>query len=392
MKLKLLFAKIGFVVVLITMGVLSTSFFQPADHPPAPDQDHQKSDEEPWETVVMEEEYNAGEKIIEHIIDSHEWHILDYKDSEGKKHHVSIPLPIILLHEGRLNAFWSSRFQHGHASYNGFKLETEGDHKGRIIRTLESDMIDSEAIVEKKSDELPVDLSITKNATAIIISSILLSILFIGIARRYQRRKYEAPKGVQSLLEPLILFIRDDIAKSSIGEEKYMKYMPYLLTLFFFIFFNNLLGLVPFFPGGANVTGNIAVTGVMAFFTFLIISFSGNKEYWKHIFNTPGVPWWLKIPVPLMPVIEIIGLFTKPFVLMVRLFANITAGHIIILGFISLIFIFGNLDVTYGYGVSIVSVLFSLFMTLIELLVAFIQAYVFTLLSALYFGMTVEEH
>jgi F-type H+-transporting ATPase subunit a len=189
----------------------------------------------------------------------------------------------------------------------------------------------------------------------------------------------------------VIIFIRDDVAMSSIGKN-YERYMPFLLTLFFFILFNNLLGLVPIFPGGANVTGNLAVTGVMAFFTLLITTFSGNRAYWQHIFNTPGVPWWLKIPIPLIPIIELMGAFTKPFVLMVRLFANITAGHIIILGFISLIFIFGNMNTYLGYGVSIVSVLFSVFLSLLEILVAFIQAYVFTLLSALYFGMATEEH
>jgi F-type H+-transporting ATPase subunit a len=201
-----------------------------------------------------------------------------------------------------------------------------------------------------------------------------------------------APKGAQSVFEPLIVFIRDDIAKSSIGEKKYEKYVPFLLTIFFFIFFNNLLGLVPIIPGGANLTGNIAVTGVLAVFTFIITTFSANKNYWVHIYNTPGVPWWLKFPVPLMPIVELMGVFTKPFVLMVRLFANITAGHIIVLGFISLIFIFGAMSPVAGYGVSIVSVAFSLFMLLLEFLVAFIQAYVFTLLSALYFGAAVEEH
>jgi len=165
-----------------------------------------------------------------------------------------------------------------------------------------------------------------------------------------------------------------------------------LLTVFFFIFLNNLLGLVPFFPGGANLTGNIAITLVLALFTFVITTFSGNKNYWSHIFNTPGVPWWLKFPLPLMPVVEIMGVFTKPFVLMVRLFANITAGHIIVLGFISLIFIFGNINTGLGYGVSIVSVAFTVFLTFLEFLVALIQAYVFTLLSALYFGAATEEH
>lgn len=196
---------------------------------------------------------------------------------------------------------------------------------------------------------------------------------------------------MQSLLEPLILFIRDDIAKSSIGEKKYEKYMPYLLTIFFFIFLNNILGLIPIFPGGANVTGNIAVTMVMAVFTFILTTVSGNKHYWIDIVNTPGVPWWLKLPIPLMPVVEIIGVITKPFVLMVRLFANMAAGHIITLGFISLIFIFGAMNVALGYGVSVGAVAFMIFMNLLELLVAFIQAYVFTLLSALYFGLATIE-
>jgi F-type H+-transporting ATPase subunit a len=168
--------------------------------------------------------------------------------------------------------------------------------------------------------------------------------------------------------------------------------MPYLLTLFFFIWINNMMGLIPIFPGGANVTGNIAVTMVLAVFTFVITTVSGNKYYWQEILNAPGVPWWLKLPVPLMPVIEIIGMLTKPFVLMVRLFANITAGHIIALGFFSLIFIFGDMQAGLGYGVSPVSIAFTMFMTVLELLVALIQAYVFTLLSALYFGMATAEH
>jgi F-type H+-transporting ATPase subunit a len=168
--------------------------------------------------------------------------------------------------------------------------------------------------------------------------------------------------------------------------------MPFLLTAFFFIFFNNLLGLIPILPGGANVTGNIAITLVLALFTFVITTLNGNMSYWKHIVNAPGVPWWIKIPIPLMPVVEVVGMFTKPFVLMVRLFANISAGHIIALGFFSLIFIFGQMNIWAGYGISVISVAFAIFMTALELLVAFIQAYVFTLLSAIYFGMATEEH
>jgi F-type H+-transporting ATPase subunit a len=216
--------------------------------------------------------------------------------------------------------------------------------------------------------------------------------VFLSVAKTYRRRPDKAPTGMQNLLEPIILFIRDDIAKPTIGEHKYEKFMPFLLTVFFFIWFNNMIGLIPLFPGGANVTGNISVTMVLAVFTFVITTISGNRNYWQHIFNMPGVPWWIKIPVPLMPVIEIVGMVTKPFVLMVRLFANIAAGHIIVLGFFSLIFIFGKMSVGLGLGVSVVSLAFTIFMTMIELLVALIQAYVFTLLSAIYFGMATEEH
>jgi len=330
--------------------------------------------------TMEEAEFNAGKTIVEHITDSHDWHILSVGNT-----HVSIPLPVLLIYEGKLYTFLSSKFHHGHNSYKGFKVETaEGANKGKIVRVKEGSMeTDEEA-------GMPVDLSITKNVLAIFISCLLLILIFTAVARSYNKRTDKAPKGLQSLLEPIIIFIRDDIAKASIGKS-YERYLPYLLTLFFFIFLNNLMGLIPFFPGGANITGNIAVTGVMAVFTFLITSFSANKNYWKHIVNTPGVPWWLKIPIPLMPIVEIVGIFTKPFVLMIRLFANITAGHIIILGFISLIFIFGNLNMALGYSVSVVSLVFAIFMGLLELLVAFIQAYVFTLLSALYFGMATEE-
>ncbi len=366
----------GIFLILLTQ-VLATGVGQ--HHPKAGNQDK-------WEGDVVKEEFKAGEMIVEHVVDNHEWHILSYGDF-----HLTIPLPVILYYDGGLHFFMSSKFHHGHSEYNGFGIAGEGKHKGKIVRVLRERFLDDQVIVHDENQALPLDFSITKTVLAIFMSLIFMSWLFIHIARMYRKRKGEAPKGIQSLLEPLIIFIRDDIAKPSIGEKRYMRYMPYLLTLFFFIFFNNLFGLIPFFPGGANVTGNIAVTMVMAVFTFLITTFSANKYYWIHIVNTPGVPWWLKIPVPLMPVVELIGIFTKPFVLMIRLFANITAGHIIVLGFISLIFIFGEINVGLGYGVSVISVAFSVFMDFLELLVAFIQAYVFTLLSALYFGMATEE-
>jgi F-type H+-transporting ATPase subunit a len=327
---------------------------------------------------IEEEAFNAGEMIMEHVVDNHEWHIMAIGHFE-----VTIPLPIILYSEGTWHCFSSSRFHNEDHSYQGFRLEQEGPAKGKIVS------LDTTGH-EGKGPKV-YDFSITKTVLAIFISTLLLIVIFLTVARSYRRRPNEAPTGIQSLLEPMILFIRDDVAKSSIGEKNYEKFLPYLLTIFFFIFFNNLFGLIPFFPGGANVTGNIAVTLVMAVFTFIITTVNGNKHYWIDIINTPGVPWWLKFPIPLMPIVEIIGIITKPFVLMVRLFANITAGHIIVLGFVSLIFIFGQINMALGMGVSVVSVAFMIFMNLLELLVAFIQAYVFTLLSALYFGLATVE-
>ncbi|MEI6764995.1 MAG: F0F1 ATP synthase subunit A [Bacteroidota bacterium] len=327
------------------------------------------------------EKFNAGKTIIEHIIDAHEWHIAKVGETN-----ITVPLPVILIDEGKIVCFMSGRFHHGETSYNGYKLENEGKNAGKIVK------VKADGITVDEEASLPLDFSITKNVLTIFISVFLLCVIFISIARKYKKREGHAPKGLQSLVEPVILFIRDDIARPAIGEKKYEKYMPYLLTLFFFIFFTNLLGLIPFFPGGANVTGNVAVTMVLALFTFIITTISSKRDYWLHIINTPGVPFWLKIPIPLMPLVELIGVFTKPFVLMIRLFANITAGHIIILGFMCLIFIFGQISPGLGYGISIVSIIFGIFMSLIELLVAFIQAYVFTLLSAIYFGMAMAGH
>lgn len=322
------------------------------------------------------EEFRPGDMIISHIVDAYDWHIATLGHT-----HISVPLPVILYDEGQWHFFSSSRFEHGHASYKGYELAKEGAIKGKIIR-----------YAADGTQVRPYDFSITKNVFAVFVSSILLLLIMFYVAKAYRKTEKHAPKGLQSLLEPIILFVRDEIAIATIGKEKYERFAPYLLTIFFFIFFNNLLGLIPIFPVGANITGNIAVTGVLALFTFGMILVSGNKNYWAHIFNTPGVPWWLKIPLPLMPIIELVGVFTKPFVLMIRLFANITAGHIIILGFISLIFVFGKTSLVAGYGMSILSVLMSVFMNFLELLVAFIQAYVFTLLSSIFLGMAVEEH
>jgi F-type H+-transporting ATPase subunit a len=327
--------------------------------------------------------FDAGAVILDHILDSYEWHIADHGDL-----HISIPLPVILYYEGSWHFFLSSRFHHGYESYKGFRIAKDGPKKGKIIKVLD------DGITPDPDASFLLDISITKNVFSIFIAGFLLCFILITVARSYQHcGPRRAPRGLSAFIEPVILFVRDDIAKAAIPEGKVKKFLPYLLSLFFFIFFNNLLGLVPLFPGGANVTGNISVTLVLAMFTFFTLHLFANKEYWKHIFNTPGVPVWLKFPIPLMPVIELVGVFVKPVVLMLRLFANITAGHMIILGFVSLIFVLGASGVSMGYAISPLSVVFVIFMNFLELLVAFIQAYVFTFFSAIFFGMAVpDEH
>lgn len=341
--------------------------------------------------ATEEEAFDAGPFIIEHVIDSYGWHIC----GDGDKS-VTIPLPIILFDDGHAVVFLSNKLHHGEAAYNGYAMGW-GENKGRIVK-LDGDLYSEYTGHLEEGMEYPChvckwDISITKNVCALLISLILISCIFLSVAKRYREHPDEAPSGLQAFVEPVIVFIQDEVITPSLGKNS-NKYAPYLLTLFFFIFLNNIMGIIPIFPGGANLTGNIAITGILALITFFVTTFSSGKEYWVDIFNTPGVPWWLKIPLPIMPMVEVIGIFTKPFVLMVRLFANITAGHIITLAFVSLIFIFGQMNPVIGWAVSPVSVFFYIFMGLMELLVAFIQAFVFTLLSAMYIGMAIgeEEH
>jgi len=322
--------------------------------------------------------FDAGKYVVDHVTDNHEWHIATFGQT-----HVTIPLPILLYSKNSgLHLFLSSKFHHGHSSYQGFSLG-EGKYEGKIVEVNPS----GEVV------DIPFDFSITKTVAGIIFSSILILWLFLAVARTASSNVDKAPSGLLGLVEPVILFIRDDIAKSAIGEKEYERFMPILLTLFFFILLNNLMGLIPIFPFGANVTGNISITMALALFTFITTTLSGNKHYWKEIYN-PAVPWWMKFPLPIMPMVEFFGLFTKPFVLMVRLFANMMAGHLIVTVFVSLIFIFSHLmGPAAGWMISPVSILFSVFIIILDILVSFIQAYVFTLLSALYFGMaTIELH
>ena len=321
--------------------------------------------------VEGEEKFNASTFILEHVSDSHEWHILTKKNGES----VALYLPVILYSKEKgLDFFFSKKLAHGH-TYKGYRLEEEGELQGKIVSINEEGEIDEE--------NLPLDFSITKTVFGMLFSAIIGLILFLSLARSYNKAGISHPKGIRSFLEPIIFFIRDDIAIPNLGSHKYEKFMPYLLTVFFFILINNLMGLVPFPPPfGANVTGNIAVTMVLALFTFVITQFSGNKNYWHHVFATPGVPFWL---LPIMIPVEIISIFSKPFALMIRLFANISAGHIIVLSLVSLIFIFRSLSL------APVSILFVIFMDCLELLVAFLQAYVFTLLSALFISLAIQE-
>lgn len=325
-----------------------------------------------------EKELDIVGMIMHHISDSHEFHVY----GSGKSS-VSFPLPVILWTDNGLVTFMSSEFHHD----NDGKVAVERNGQ-KFVRYHEEIYYANEqggvTFDEKNhaTNARPLNFSITKNVFSLIVVAVLMLLIFIPMAKSYQKNE-KAPKGIAGILEPIVLFVRDEIAIPQIGEQKHGKYMPYLLTIFFLIWIGNLFGLIPFFPFASTLTNDILFTGFLAVLTLLITLFSSNKNYWKHIFATPGVPFYL---LPIMIPVEILGIFTKPFALMVRLFANITAGHIIILSLISLIFVFGTA------WISPVSILFALFINVLELLVAVLQAYVFTLLSALFIGGAVEEH
>lgn len=327
-------------------------------------------------TEAPKKELNIKELILEHLGDAYEWHITTIAEKP-----VSIPLPVILYSKTTgWNVFMSSAFHHGHEAYNGFSISESEKYKGKIV---EKDAAGNEV--------RPLDISLTKNAVSLLISAALVIFIILLVARSYKRNSLESKKGFVGAMEMFIMSVYDGIIKPGIGKD-YKRYAPYLLTVFFFIFVNNLLGLIPIFPGGANVTGNIAITFVLALCTFLIVNLTATKEYFKEIF-WPDVPWWLKVPVPLMPAIELIGVFTKPFALMIRLFANILAGHSIVLGLVCLIFVTTSLGVATNASMTVLSVVFTVFIDFVELLVAYIQAYVFTMLSAVFIGLArIEPH
>lgn len=332
------------------------------------------------DAVIVDRESDAAGKIdpkeiiFEHLGDGYGWEL-------PFAHHRRIPLPVIVFGSDGLHIFSSSRVQHGHSYTDGnttFTIPTEGENNGKVVEIVNGKEI------------RPFDISITKNVLAIWITiAIVLSIAFI-LKKYYRKNKYKAPRGGLGFIELIVEFIYNGVVKATLKENA-GKFAPFLLTVFFFIFVMNLLGLIVIFPGGANLTGNIAVTMVLAILTFLVTNIFGTKHYWKEIF-WPDVPLWLKFPLPIMPMIEIFGMFTKPAALTIRLFANMMGGHMIVIVLTLLIFIFSAVGgMITGAGTTVVSVLFSVFMLLIDVLVSFIQAYVFTMLSTIFISLAQEK-
>ncbi|MBA2745214.1 MAG: F0F1 ATP synthase subunit A [Flavisolibacter sp.] len=339
--------------------------------------------------------FDANTVIFGHVMDGHEFHFFSWEGSDGKQHHATIPLPIILFEPGQgLSFFSSSKFHHGEEVHKGYQLVTKNYKENLKKGGMADDQINlytDESIIAVDAAGSPdnnrkvYDFSFTRNVVQMMLALGLLVFLMISIANKYRTGQgvTSAPKGWQGAVEPVITFLRDEVAKPNLGPG-YRKYMPLLLTIFFFILINNIFGLV---PGAANVTGNIAFTAVLGVVAFLVITFSGSKHYWGHILNPP-VPFGIKF---IMVPVEILSIFTKPFALIIRLFANMLAGHIIIICLISLIFIFGNLSTGVGIGFSPISIAFAVFIYLIEVLVAFIQAFIFTNLTAVFIGQAAEE-
>lgn len=327
----------------------------------------------PWQAKATEggksEKLDIPEVVLEHLSDAYEWHIASY---EGKS--LSIPLPIIV----RSSATGEWFFGTAHSLPAPFYFDAA--HHGKIYEKMPDG-----------TTERPIDLSLTKVVVQIWIAVAILVVIFTTCARWYRRHDTlsVAPKGFVGAMELIVMTIHDDVVKSSIGEAQYKRFAPYLLTVFFFILTCNVVGLVPFFPGGVNVTGNINITLFLALCTMIAINLFGNKEYWKDIL-WPNVPMFLKV-IPLMPIIEIFGVFTKPFALMIRLFANMMAGHAVILSFTCVIFLGWSMGVGFGIGLNLFSAIMLLFMNCLELLVAFVQAYVFTLLSAVFIGLAQKK-
>ena len=352
MKSKIITAVVALVIVLL-MGM---GYKSAADH-----RAHGETDGS----------FNVKETIFEHLGDTYGWEV-------PFNHSLSIPLPVIVWGKDGLHCFMSNRITGGE-TYEGYKISTSEEHHGKVVQVLDDG-----------SEYRPWDFSITKNVAGLFISAAIVVLLMMSLKRWYARNGMKAPRGFKGALELVFDFVYTDTIRPIMGKHA-PKYAPYLLTAFFFILTMNLLGLVVIFPGGANLTGNIAVTFVLALLTFIITNLSGTREYWKEIF-WPDVPLMLKIPAPIMPLVEVLGLFTKPMALMIRLFANMMSGHMVVIVLVSLIFIFSTqFSVGVGAFTSIFSMAFSLFMLLLDILISFIQAYVFTLLSTIFISMAIVE-
>ena len=370
-------------ILVLVFSVFSTAIFAQVHKDPSAETPKEKMD--------------AGEIILEHVMDAHEFHFLTIKNEENPSlsKHIVLPLPVIVYSSGKgFSVFMSSEFHHGEEAYGGYRLLEPGfikEHGLELRKDAKGQPLYSAGkIYATDTAGMPVlepkvyDFSLTKNATQVVLALVLLLLLMLSIAKKYKNGEgvTRAPKGWQNALEPVIMFVRDDIAKPNLGK-KYKTYLPYLMTAFFFILINNIFGLI---PGAANVSGNIAFTFVLGIISFIIILFSTNKHYWAHIF-WPPVPHGVK---PILIPVEILGIFTKPFALIIRLFANMLAGHIIILSYICLIFIMGAMKTALGWGSSPLFVALAVFIYLLEVLVAFIQAYIFTTLTAVFIGMAFE--
>lgn len=356
--------KLRYIALLLTLLLVVTPEMKAQ-----PSVDAQKTEA----TAEKSDDVDVNELVFGHIGDAYEWHIVTLGHTE-----LSIPLPVIVKASDGWHVFSSARLKEG-ASYEGLHIAKGGNYDGKIVETAPDG-----------NEVRPIDISITKNVLGLMINSLILVVLMLACARWYKKHPLEdgAPKGGVGMIETIVMTIQNDVIKTCIGPD-YRRYSPYLLTAFFFVLVNNLMGLIPIFPGGANITGNIAITMVLALCTFIMINVFGSKEYWKDIF-WPNVPVWLKCPIPMMPVIELFGIFTKPFALMIRLFANIMAGHAAILSLVAIIFITVKSGALINGPMTVVSVLFGIFMDGLEVLVAFIQAYVFTMLSAVFIGLSRE--
>jgi F-type H+-transporting ATPase subunit a len=344
------------------------------------------------DTTHKKEAFNAKEIIFGHVLDAKEFHFLDIKNKDGSHQPVSIPLPVILYSPQRgLSVFMSSKFHHGEKAYKNYIILTDENIKERGLDPKKYSAQKILAVNDQGEIDSSVkiyDVSLTRNVVQMLLALIVFCWIMLKIAKQYKKGigVVTAPKGTQGFFEPIIVFIRDEVAKPNLGHS-YMKYLPYLLTVFFFILINNIFGLI---PGTANVTGNIAFTVVLGLISFAVILASSNKHYWGHIFNPPGMPLWVKfILVP----VEFVSVFVKPMALIIRLFANMVAGHIIIICLISLIFIFSAMNKTIGIAASPVAIGFTIFIYFIEILVAFLQAYIFAMLTAVFIGQAREgEH